>query len=268
MGKFMDLTGLKFGDLTVIKQIEDQGDKTQWLCLCSCGEETTAITNKLTSGRKKMCPACAQSRKRKTTTHGMSKTRIYEIWCGMKKRCNNKSEKSYPRYGGRGISVCREWEEDFGKFYEWAMSNGYDESLSIDRIDPNGNYEPSNCRWITMDAQSKNKRNNIVIEHCGEYKILADWCKEYGINYRRASQRYRSLSKRGIADITLEQIFYPGSYNQTKIMQYTPSGEFIRSWGKISDANATLGINRTSIIQCCQGKRKTAGGYAWKYASD
>ena len=93
--------------------------------------------------------------------HGMKHTRIYETWCGMKKRCYNPNSKSYKDYGERGIVVCDEWKNDFLSFYNWSVQNGYGENLQIDRIDTNGNYEPSNCRWITHAEQQRNRRNNI-----------------------------------------------------------------------------------------------------------
>jgi hypothetical protein len=107
--------------------------------------------------------------------HGGKHSKLYHIWCSMRYRCNNKNLTSYINYGARGIKVCEEWDKDFSNFREWALKNGYIEGLSIDRIDVNGNYEPSNCQWITIDKQCDNKTNTIRIEYKGETKTLKQW---------------------------------------------------------------------------------------------
>lgn len=114
-------------------------------------------------------------------THGKSDTRLYSIWCDMKRRCYNPKNKRYSRYGGRGISVCEEWKDDFQAFYEWAIDNGYDEHLTIDRINVNGNYEPSNCRWVTWKEQQRNTSRNRYITVNGETKTIAEWSEITGI---------------------------------------------------------------------------------------
>lgn len=125
----------------------------------------------------------------KRTYHGMSNTKLYRIWCDMRKRCRDKNVQHYDRYGGRGIKVCDEWNIEFMPFYEWAMANGYKEGLSIDRIDNNGSYEPSNCRWVSSREQKWNTSQNVFIEHDGERKCLAQWCEELGVSYSAASAR-------------------------------------------------------------------------------
>lgn len=112
--------------------------------------------------------------------HGMYGTRLNHIWANMRLRCNCKTNKNYPDYGGRGIKVCKEWDE-FINFHKWAMSNGYDDSLSLDRIDVNGDYCPENCRWITMFAQQSNKRNNVFVEYKGEKHTVSEWSRITGI---------------------------------------------------------------------------------------
>ena len=121
--------------------------------------------------------------------HGMKNTKIYRIWCSMKERCNNKNNKSYKNYGGRGIKVCDEWLENFISFYNWAIKNGYKEGLTIDRINNNGIYEPSNCRWITRKEQNRNYRKNHLLTYKGETLCLADMADKYGIN--RGTLLYR-----------------------------------------------------------------------------
>lgn len=113
--------------------------------------------------------------------HGLRHSRLYGIWLQMKNRCYNLKTERYPDYGGRGITICNEWKDDFKAFYDWAMSHGYQENLTIDRINNDGNYEPSNCRWITRERQAINKRNNHNITFNGETHCYAEWARITGI---------------------------------------------------------------------------------------
>lgn len=113
--------------------------------------------------------------------HGMSNTPLYRAWDSMKARCYRKTTAPYKRYGGRGIKVCDEWKYDFIAFKDWALANGYVEGLSLDRIDVNGNYEPSNCRWVSMKEQENNKRNNFRIEYNGKTHTMSEWSDIMGI---------------------------------------------------------------------------------------
>lgn len=128
-----------------------------------------------------------------------SDTRIYRIWRAMKSRCYNKNFDEYSRYGKRGITVCDEWKDDFQAFYEWAISNGYESNLTIDRIDNNGNYCPQNCRWVTMKEQQNNRSNNHYVEINGVTKTITEWCEsgEYEANYPTVKTRIR----RGWSDV-------------------------------------------------------------------
>lgn len=123
--------------------------------------------------------------------HGLKNTRLFSIWTNMKSRCYNKKSTNYNRYGGRGIKVCDEWRNDFKSFYDWAMSNGYEEHLTIDRIDNDGNYEPSNCRWATVKEQSLNTIKNRLVTIRGETKPLSLWCEYYSINYKTVRDRLK-----------------------------------------------------------------------------
>jgi hypothetical protein len=116
------------------------------------------------------------------TKHGCKGTKLYRVWCSMKERCNNPNNKSYSRYGGRGITICEDWMLSFEKFNEWAINNGYSENLTIDRKNNNGNYEPSNCRWITISEQNRNYSRNHLITYKGQTKCLSDWADSFGIN--------------------------------------------------------------------------------------
>lgn len=122
--------------------------------------------------------------------HGLKGTRVFRIWSNMKTRCNNPNSNYYKRYGGRGIKVCDEWN-DFQVFYDWAMSNGYNDNLSIDRINNNGNYEPSNCRWVDMKTQGRNRCSNHLIIINGETKTIEEWCVQYNINRHTVQDRLK-----------------------------------------------------------------------------
>ena len=132
----------------------------------------------------------------KRQNHGLSKTRIYSIWKNMKCRCNTPSASKYYLYGGRGITVCEEWKNNFMNFYNWAMSNGYKDNLTIDRINPDGNYEPENCRWATYKEQNshlsgnKEKFSEVIIKYKGKKKNITEWGKEIGINPKTLHARY------------------------------------------------------------------------------
>lgn len=161
--KYKDLKGQGFGNLTVVKYIgNDRNRKALWQCKCSCGNETIVRANDLINGRQKTC-GCS-----KLTQNGLSSSRLYTTWSNMKRRCYNSNSKDYKYYGSRGISICNEWlDEDLGfiSFYNWAMQSCYKDNLTIDRIDNDGNYSPSNCRWITIEEQQNNKRNNHLVNY-------------------------------------------------------------------------------------------------------
>lgn len=201
--RLIDLKGQKFGRLTVIERAKDKKGKTYWHCKCECGDEKDVCASHLTSGKIVSCGCSSVERISKLNkTHGMSKTRIYGIWAGMKGRCYNQNNSEYSIYGGRGITICPEWKDDFQAFYDWAMANGYQDDLTIDRIDVNGNYDPSNCRWATNKEQSLNKRETIYFELFGVEKPLFTWCEYAKANYRNVYQKY----KRGSYPFTDKEI--------------------------------------------------------------
>lgn len=175
--KINDLTGKKFGKLTVIKYCGTVNHKATFECLCECGNTKVIQGVLLSNGHTRSC-GCLAENNTDQTKHGMSKTHIYGVWCTMKSRCYNKNSQHYSLYGGRGITVCEEWLNDFMAFYEWSMSNGYSDDLTIDRIDTNGNYEPSNCRWVTVKEQQNNRRNNKMLTYNGKTQTLAQWADE------------------------------------------------------------------------------------------
>ena len=166
MRKSVNIEGMKFNRLTAVrfshKHIYPCGKaKEYWIFKCDCGKEKILEKAKVVNGSTLSCGCYAIEKvKEYNTTHHLTKTRLYRIWLGMKSRCYNNKKKDYKNYGGRGIKVCTEWKSDFMNFHSWAMDNGYSDNLTIDRIDVNGNYEPSNCRWVDMKVQAKKRRNN------------------------------------------------------------------------------------------------------------
>ena len=173
--------GKRYGRLTVVgfshyKQYRTRNCTPYVKCVCDCGNEKTICLYSLLYGLTQSCGCLVKDNNGKRT-HGLSKTRLYNIYNDIKRRCNNSNRKEYHNYGGRGISMCEEWKSDFLKFYEWSLENGYQDNLSIDRIDVNGNYDPNNCRWTDAMTQANNKRVNHFVTYNGETHTLAEWSR-------------------------------------------------------------------------------------------
>lgn len=188
MGKFRDLTGLRFGRLTVIKQYSNNHGQIKWLCRCDCGGTTTVLGGHLITGHTKSC-GCLE-RETKATQQGLrvKYPKLYRVWSHMKSRCENPKDKSYKGYGARGIAVCKEWQT-LRNFIEWALNNGYKENLTLDRINNDGNYEPCNCRFTDVKTQSNNRRSNRYETYNGETHTVAEWADILKVPYHKITYR-------------------------------------------------------------------------------
>ena len=187
-----DLTGQRFGRLTVIERAETTNVSTRWKCICDCGNECTVIAQNLKRGHTISCGCYREEvRPLQQFKHGYRHTRIYNIYGKIKDRCYNRNNPNYSRYGGRGITMCDEWLNDPKAFCEWAYAHGYKEDASygectIDRRDNNKEYSPENCRIATEKVQANNRRSNLLIEHNGETKTLAEWRDFFGMTQSKA----------------------------------------------------------------------------------
>ena len=181
-----DLTGQRFNSLTVVKRSSDSGNGkkpvVKWECLCICGRTISVKTDSILTGHTKSC-GCQKIK------HGLShKERLYETWKNMRRRCSDPKNKRWEHYGGKGISICPEWN-DYLIFREWALTNGYSEDLTIDRIDNNGNYCPENCRWVDAKVQANNSTRNHIIEIDGQKMTMAELADHLGMSYSAVQHR-------------------------------------------------------------------------------
>lgn len=191
MGKKIEMIGNRYGRLVVIERAPSQHGHAMWICKCDCGSVTHPIGGSdLRGGEVQSCGCLHKEFLAKArTSHGMKGTRLYRIWQNMKNRCQTPSVPCYETYGGRGITVCEEWQHDFLPFHSWAMANGYADDLTLDRKDSNGNYCPENCRWVSRKAQANNFRKNVILEINGEKHTIAEWADISGIKYTTIYQR-------------------------------------------------------------------------------
>lgn len=197
------IKGAKFGKLTVIKYNGIINKRENYLCKCECGNFINVDGHSLKSGNTKSC-GCLKIEKllQRSTTHNKYHTRLYSIFEGMKKRCLNKNSINYKNYGDKGITIYKEWLDDFEKFYTWAINNGYNDDLTIDRINSNKNYEPKNCRWITQKQQCRNTSRNHLINYKNKNITIAEFSEITNIPYSFC--RYRINKKIPLENIIKE----------------------------------------------------------------
>ena len=219
-----EYVGQKFGSLTIMKVWRDKEKKeTMCLCLCDCGNEKTTYFSKVKNGLIKSC-GCQKGNR----THGLHDCRLYRIWQAMKSRCFNPNTPNYKYYGGKGVVVCEQWVNDFQSFYDWAMEHGYSEELTIDRMNVEGNYEPTNCRWVTMKEQcNKNNSRIYEIELHGEKYSLRDFTDIIGESYSKLQTKlYRG--KVSVEDIEEEynnKGIFLNEYQRLAMTTCMPSSE-------------------------------------------
>ena len=200
MSRAIDLTGKCFGRLVVIRQAGHKRKELAWECLCDCGEKCVSCGYDLRSGKK---TDCGNHRKEKLSAsnkkHGLYGSKIHSTYYNMKNRCYNPKYYLFEHYGGKGITVCEEWLGEHGleNFYQWSIENGYQENLSIDRIDNSNGYSPENCRWVTMKTQQNNRTNNRLITINGQTKTMKQWADYYGASY----SAIQSKIYKGVPDV-------------------------------------------------------------------
>lgn len=208
--------GQRYGKLVGVEYVgyNEKNHSPIIRCQCDCGNATAVQARYLVKGETKSCGCNKHHVFDWNITHGFTASnadkndkRLYIIWQGMNRRCNDAKFKGYRQYGGRGITVCNEWKYDFLAFREWALKNGYEETLTIDRKNVNGNYEPSNCRWITWQEQADNRQNTIWITHDGETHTIREWSSITGIKLSTLRSRYRM-------NFPEEDLFFDGSHKE------------------------------------------------------
>lgn len=212
-GQFVDLTGKRFGRLTVLYRADDyispKGVKVvRYHCRCDCGNESDVQAGGLRNGTTQSC-GCIQRDLMKSGVnsrkHGMKKTRIYRIWENIHDRCYRERNPRFPQYGGRGIKMCQEWQgkNGFVTFYEWAINNGYNDKLSIDRINNDKGYYPDNCRWADNKTQANNKSTSKIIEVDGTSKTVAEWIADLGLTrnlYKKSCEAATEIIRKRLAE--------------------------------------------------------------------
>lgn len=206
MPKPIDMVGYKTGLITVIERVGSSKGQTTWLCQCACGKKFIQYGGPLRKGKVKSCGHIWKSRSERQKIaynsiakkkHGGCADRLYFIWIAMRHRCYYEKDISYKNYGGRGIVVCDEWRNDYGAFKEWSIKSGYNEdaprgACTLDRIDPDGNYCPENCKWTSMKDQSNNRRNSYTITWNNETHTAKEWEVITGIPREVIYSRHRA----------------------------------------------------------------------------
>jgi hypothetical protein len=187
----IDLTGERFGRLTVLRREEKRpgAHTAYWTCQCDCGTVKSVSTTALKGGYSQSC-GCLRRELRRNSRH--KNPHLYQVWQDMRQRCTNPNNKYFGRYGGRGISVCAEWAEEYEPFYTWAVAHGYQSGLQIDRIDNDGDYTPDNCRWATAMENTNNRSVTRRITYQGETHTFREWAEITGIPARRIRSRYEA----------------------------------------------------------------------------
>lgn len=272
--KALDLTGQRFGRLVVVKEAEpirfkpSNKTKRRWLCRCDCGGTVITTTGSLRSGATKSCGCYCKERQkengRKKRTHGLSGSHIYNIWRGMKKRCNNPKNTAFHNYGGRGITICDEWNNSFEVFADWAFCHGYKEGLSIERIDVNEGYNPQNCCWIPRNEQGKNRRiTRRFTDISGNEMYVIDVAKQNSIPINVVHNRIRNgwSTERALNTPLIKNENRGKTVQQCSIDEHSVLKEF----ASVNDAGRALNLSAQAIGKRCRTGGGVFAGYYWKY---
>lgn len=269
-----DLTGQRFNRLVVLEyagQIRFSGSgktKRKWLCKCDCGATTIVTGNSLVTGSTKSCGCLASEMQsengKKRRKHGMTNSRLYGIWRGMKRRCNDPKVKAYPNYGGRGIKICAEWEADFETFKNWAYANGYEENLTIERKDVNKGYCPENCKWATKLEQARNKRNSVrTYDVFGNERSIRDVVDGKKVSYSAIEDRLR---KGWDIEAAIKIPKLTNKDRSKHVEQLSiETGEVIREYESVKEACREGGISYKALTRRCKEGGGEFKGYMWKY---
>ena len=235
MSNIVNILGKRFGRLEVIEEVgRDNFRHVMWLCKCDCGNEVKVRGKDLRSGKQISC-GCYKRENISNITHGMSYTRVFRIWADIQQRCDNSNNKAYKYYGARGIVVCDEWKT-FEGFWKWAQLSGYADDLTIERIDVNGNYEPSNCKWIPFSKQARNTRRNRMITYNGENLPMVEWGERLGMG----GSAIKSRIDRGYTEE--EAVSIPQMKPQAlRYIEYKGKNQTVAKWSKeLNISSATI----------------------------
>lgn len=249
---YNDITGMKYGRLTALYPVKVEGEgRYDWICECECGNLTKATSSELKRGVR---VSCGCSRK----THGMTGTRLYTIWNDMKQRCTDETVKCYKNYGGRGITLCDEWQS-FEPFMEWSLANGYSDELTLDRIDNNDGYYPGNCRYIDYHTQCTNKRTNRYVTYNGETRTVTEWDDLNGLSRGTTARRIDN-------GMSIEEAILTKKMDLRRPLIATNIKTNEKLYFESTMDAMRHGFSRPSIWRALKGEYKHHKGYIWEYA--
>lgn len=245
-----DYTGMRFSLLEVLcyaghTLLKNGTPIPHWYCLCDCGKLKRVSQYGLVDGNIKSCGCWrVETMRRLSFLHGLSHTRIFKIRDGMIQRCCNPNHDQYHNYGGRGISICDLWKNDMQVFADWAYSSGYEDHLTIERIDNNAGYYPENCKWITREEQSQNKQSTTLYNINGINKTLREWCDEYNLNYYTIWSRLKRGYSIERALFTPKKVSKPAKYKDNLILEFNGECKTLKEWVGITKLPKNIIVER------------------------
>lgn len=266
--------GERYGKLIIISEVEPTAcsngqRRRKFLCKCDCGKEKIVSFPNLCSGNTTSCGCNYKeaAKLRSKYNQGLLNSKLYGVWAAMKQRCYDPNKEHFDCYGGRGITVCNEWKDDFLVFYNWAINNGYQEGLTIDRIDVNGNYEPNNCRWIDNKQQANNKRTNVFLTLNGECHTIMEWSEKLGINAGTLQQRkHLGWSDEDILTRPVYKYNYHKKCNgKSPVLLLDENDNIVSEYSSIKEAAEANGLKYNSVSCYLRGVQKDCFGYKFKY---